>query len=543
MTTHTSNGAVTPDVDAIVLGAGFSGVYLLKRLRDLGFTARAFEAGSDVGGTWFWNRYPGARCDSDSSVYCFSERFDADLANSWRWSERYPAQKELHTYISTAVDSTGLRDSITFDTRVESVVFDEATNLWTVTTDSGETATARYFLPAVGALTKPSIPDFAGLGDFAGEIHHTARMPEEVSLAGRRVAVIGSGATAVQIVPIAARQAEHVYQLQRTASHCLPGRNHELDDDDYAELDAHRSDIWSKARANPGGFPYADAAGMASEMDPAAQREVMERAWQLGGLVLAFASFGDLLVDPASNKVVLDFIGEKIRSIVKDPEVARKLTPTTPFVTKRPPIEHGYYEAFNRPNVSLLDIAENPVERFTESGIVLTDGTEIEVDLVLMATGFDAFTGALSEIDIRGVGGATLADHFAERYDNFLGLSLVGFPNMFMQYCGPLGPAILTNALTLIEEQGEWIVTALDWLRSEGVVRSEVSLAAQEEFTQLHEETAAATLIPSTNSWWTGTNIDGKKRGLVSFCGGFPVYSELLVKAASDYRDYELVRS
>ncbi|YAL84485.1 flavin-containing monooxygenase [Dermacoccaceae bacterium W4C1] len=530
-------------MDAIVLGAGFSGVYLVKRLRDEGFSVRAFEAGSDVGGTWFWNRYPGARCDSDSHVYCYSDQFDADLAASWQWSERYPTQPEILNYIRHAAEVTGAREDFTFDTRVESAIFEEDTNLWRITTDKGDVVRARYFLPAVGALTKPNIPQIPGQESFAGDIYHTARMPEGLDLSGRRIAVVGAGATAVQVVPVAAKTAVQVYQLLRSPSHCLPGRNHDLDEDDQAEIQENRAAIWAQARANAGGFPYADYAGEATDYTSEQQQEILERSWRLGGLPMAFATFSDLAINRDSNQIVLDFMSSKIHSIVRDPEVARELSPTTPFISKRPPIEHGYYAAFNRDNVTLVNIADNPIARMEPDGIVLRDGTQLPVDLVLFATGFDAFTGALNQIDIRGVGGRELAAHHREGYDNFLGLSVAGFPNMFFEYCGPQGPGILTNGLTLIEAQGEWIVNALAWLRAEGVVRADVTVQAQDEFTQLHEATAAATLLPETDSWWTGANVDGKKRGLVSFCGGFPAYSALMDQAAEKYADYELTRS
>lgn len=541
--TSTAQAGTDVDVDAVVLGAGFSGVYMLKRLRDNGFTARAFEAGTDVGGTWYWNRYPGARCDSDSTVYCYSDRFDPELAATWRWSERYPEQKEIQRYIAKATDDNNLRDMITFKTRVESAEYDEDAHVWVIKTDGGETVRARFLLPAIGALTKPNIINLPGQDSFKGEIHHTARMPENFDMTGRKVAVIGAGATAVQIVPMAARVATEVHQLQLEPSHCLPGRNHELDEDDYAEIAEHRGDIWNQARANAGGFPYPEYAGAASEMTPEQQREVLEKTWNLGGLVMAFGSFSDTLVDEKSNQVVLDFLGEKIRNIVKDPETARKLTPTTPFCSKRPPIEHGYYAAFNRDNVHLHDISDNPIAEVTETGITLADGTTMDVDIILLATGFDAFTGALRQIDIRGVGGARLADHFSDKYDNFLGISVAGFPNMLMQYCGPLGPGILTNGLTLIEEQGEWIVDAMNWMRDQGVVSANVTEEAQDQFTRLHDEISEQTLIPRTASWWTGANIEGKKRSVISFCGGFPAYRELLDQASQDYSAYELTRA
>lgn len=541
--TTPSDEASDIDVDVVVLGAGFTGVYLLKRLRELGFTVRAFEAGSDVGGTWYWNRYPGARCDSEISVYNFSERFNPELAQTWKWSERFPSQPEMYSYLRHAVDSTGLRDLITFDTRVTSAVFDEHRDLWTVTTDSGEALRSRYFVPAVGPLSKPNIPSFDGQDQFTGEIYHTARMPADFDMAGRRLAVIGSGATAVQIVPIAASSAQHVYQLQRTASHCLPGRNHRLDADDYAEIAENRGAIWTRARENPVGQPYAESLGELATFDSERQREIMEMFWNIGGLTLCFASFSDLLTNADANRVVLDFLGEKIRGIVRDPDTAEKLTPKTFFLTKRPPIEHGYYEAFNRDNVSLIDIRENPIDSLVPNGIKLLNGDVLDVDVVLLATGFDALTGGLTDIDIRGVGGESLADHFRERYDSYLGISVSGYPNMFIAYSGPQSPAVLSNGPTLIEEHGEWIVNALTWLRERQIARVDVRLAAQEKFTQHNAEVVAATLIPQTDSWWTGANIEGKKRGFPTFTEGVPAYLDVLRKASDGYQDYDLTPS
>lgn len=535
-TEHTA----TPDTDVIVLGAGFSGIYLIKRLLDKGLTVRAFDAASDVGGTWFWNRYPGARCDSDSSVYLYSPKFDPDLAADWRWSERYPSQPEILSYIQRAADDHGLREHITFNAPVTSAEFDNDQNLWTVTTADGQSATARFLVPAIGPLNKPNLPDIPGLDEYAGEWYHTARMPENLDLTGRRVAVIGNGATAVQIVPVAARSAEQVYQFQRSASHCLPGRNHELDEDDYAELDAHREEIWAKTRTNLGGFPYADPAGEAAELTPERQREVLEEAWAKGGLPMAFASFSDLLTSRESNQVALDFISEKIHAIVRDQRVADLLTPTTPFVSKRPPIEHGYYDAFNQDNVELVDLRATPIERITADGLVTADGTTYDVDLILFATGFDAFTGGFADLNIRGANGQLLHEKWAEHLSTYLGLSVNGYPNLFMVYCGPQGPAILTNGLTLIQQQGDWIVDCLAWLHDQHIERAEVTEAAEAEFTELHESVAAQTLIPSTQSWWTGTNIPGKATGLLSFCGGFPAYAGLCEAAADGYPAYEL---
>lgn len=527
-------------VDAVVVGTGFSGLYMLRRLRDLGLSARAFEAGTDVGGTWYWNRYPGARCDSDSTVYCFSDRFDAEMLAEWTWSERYPSQPEVLRYLQWTADRQDLRRDITFSTRVTSAHYDETTNRWSVTTDGGETVSARYFVPAVGPLTKPNVPDVKGLEKFGGQWFHTARMPEEdLDYTGKRVAVIGNGATAVQIVPVLAHQAEHVYSFTRNPYHCLPGRNHELDPDDWQEIRTHHKEIWAQARDNFGGFPYADFKGMAEDFSDVEIESIFEDAWLKGGLPLAFSTFADTVTSEATNKLFLDFLSGKIASLVRDPDLALELTPTSPFVSKRPPIEHGYYSAFNRDNVSLVNIKRAAIEEVTATGVRTSDGKEYDVDIILFATGFDAFTGALLEMDIRGKNGRRLADKWVDGPTNYLGLTVEGFPNMFMIYCGPYNPAILTNGPTLIEQQGDWITDCLEHLRNNGFESIEPRKQAEDEFVQLHADIANATLIPATASWWTGTNVEGKPNVLLSWCGGFPEYRRVCNEAAQTYAGFD----
>ena len=528
-------------VDAVVVGTGFSGIYMLHKLRQLGFSVRAIEAGSDVGGTWYWNRYPGARCDSDSTVYCFSDRFDPEMLAEWTWSERYPSQPELLRYFQWAVDRQDLRRDITFNTRVVSARYNDETNRWTVATDSGETISAQYFIPAVGPLTKPNMPDIAGLDTFAGQWFHTARMPEEpLNYAGKRVAVIGNGATAVQIIPVLAREAAHVYSFTRNPYHCLPGRNHELDPDDWQEIRTHHPEIWAQARENFGGSPYAPVKGMADDFTDTEIEAFFEEAWAKGGLPLAFSTFADTVTSAATNKRFVDFLGKKIAGLVRDPQLAHALTPSTPFVSKRPPIEHGYYSAFNRGNVELIDIKATPIEEITSTGIRVAGGHEYEADIILFATGFDAYTGAMLEMDIRGRSGRPLRDKWIDGPTNYLGLAVEGFPNMFMLYCGPYNPAILTNGPTLIEQQTEWIGNCLEYLRNNGIESIEATQAAEEGFVQMHTEIADATLIPSTPSWWTGTNIKGKRNALLSWCGGFPEYRRVCNEAAESYAGFEL---
>jgi cyclohexanone monooxygenase len=530
------------NLDAVVVGAGFSGLYMLRRLRDdLGLSVRGIEAADDVGGTWWWNRYPGARSDSDSTVYNFSDRFDEELLDEWRWSERYPSQPEILRYLELVADRYDLRGLIDFSTRVTSARFDDTDQRWNVTTDTGMAFSAAYLILAVGALSKPNIPDFPGIESFQGQWFHTARMPHEgVDYRGKRVAVIGNGATAVQIVPVVAHEAEHVFELSRNPYHCLPGRNHELDEDDWREIRAHHKEIWERARGNIMGFPYADFEGLSTDFSDERREEILERLWRKGGFPLVFA-FGDVLANRDASDVYLDFLGRKIRSRVRDPEVAARLTPTDPFASKRPPIEHGYYQAFNRDNVSLIDIKRNPIAEITASGVRTADGAEHEVDIILLATGFDGFTGSILDMDIRGREGRALAAKWADGPTNYLGLTVEGFPNLFMHYCGPYNPAILCNALTLIEQQGEWILGCIAHLRETGLRSIEPRADAEREFVRLHSEISAATTVPDTQSWWTGTNIEGKSRALLSWVGGFPEYQRVCDEAVRDYAGFTLV--
>jgi cyclohexanone monooxygenase len=528
------------EVDAVVIGAGFSGLYMLRRLRDLGLSARGFEAGSDVGGTWYWNRYPGARSDSDSTVYCYSDRFSEELLGEWEWSERYPSQPEILRYLQWVSEKEDLRRDITFDTRVTAAVYDESRNRWEITTDGGETVSARFFIPAVGLLSKPHIPDFPGMDTFQGQWFHTARSPHEpVDYTGKRVAVIGNGATAVQVVPVVAQQAAQVYEFTRNPYHCLPGRNHQLDADDWEEIHSHHKEIWAQARDNFGGFPYADFLGMGTDFSAEQRQQIFEDGWRKGGFPLAFSAFADVLTSRETNDLFMDFLRSKINTLIRDPEVAEQVTPKDPFVTKRPPIEHGYYSAFNRGNVSLVNMKNTPIVEITPKGIRTTEA-EYEVDVIIMATGFDAFTGSVLAMDIRGRNGLGLAEKWADGPRDYLALTVQGFPNMFMLYCGPYNPAILTNAPTLIEQQGEWIVDTLTHMREHGYDYIEPLQDAEDGFVQLHQDTANATLIPATESWWTGTNIEGKPRTLLSWCGGFPEYRRVCDEAAERYAGFAL---
>jgi cation diffusion facilitator CzcD-associated flavoprotein CzcO len=527
------------DYDAVIVGAGFSGIYLLKSLRDLGMTAVVLDAAGDVGGTWWWNTYPGARSDSDSTVYCFSDRFSRELLDQWEWKERYPSQPEIHSYLRWVTDELDLWDGIRLNTRVDSATWDDASSRWDVRTAGGETLTGRYFIPAVGALSKPMVPDFPGMDRFKGELHHTARLPEGTSFAGKKVAVVGNGATAVQIVPEVAKEAAEVWEFVRHPYHCIPGGNHPMDAAQWKQIHETHDQIWDTARHNFLGFPYPDFKGEAKDFSPEERRRIMDELWSRGGFQFGLSAFSDVFVNKDTNDEYLEYFAEKIQGRVKDPETAKLVTPTEPFASKRPPLEHGYYDALNRDNVHVVPIKDTPISEITENGVKVGD-TEYPVDVILLATGFDAFTGAITAMDIRGRDGRSLAEEWRHGPEDYLGLMIHGYPNLFMAYCGPFNPAILINAPTLIEQQGEWILKLLTHLRNEGLDYVEPTKEAQDEFMALCDTVANATLIPQTNSWWTGTNVDGKTKRLLSWAGGFPEYHRLCDEAAEGWAPFTM---
>ncbi len=529
------------ELDAVVVGAGFAGMAMLRSLRDtLGLSARVYEAGDDVGGTWYWNRYPGARCDSESVYYMFSDRVSEEILQEWTWTERYATQPEILRYLQFVADKLDLRRDIQFNTRITSAVFDEARSRWLVTTDTGERISAKFFITGVGCLSVPFMPSFEGLDDFRGEWHHTAEWPAEgVDFTGKRVAVIGTGATAVQVVPEIAPDAAHVYVFQRTPSHDLPGRNRPLDQAYVRDLKANYRDVWTQARDTRGGFPYPVAHASALDVTPEERKRVYEEAWDRGGLGFGFGTFSDLLLNKESNDTAVEFLRSKIHEIVDDPKVADLLSPKYPFFTKRPPLEHGYYEAFNRKNVTLVDAQQSPIERITAKG-VRTAGAEFEVDIIVFATGFDAMTGALFAMDIRGRGGAGLKERWADGPRTYLGLATRGFPNMFM-ITGPQSPSVLTNMPVSIEQQVEWITGCVDHMRRNEIDCIEASTAAEDGWIAHHEMIAGATLISQTDSWWVGANIPGKQRYLYPYAGGLDNYRKFCDDvAAKGYEGFAL---
>ena len=509
--------------DAVVVGAGFAGLYMLHCLRQLGLSARVYEAGGDVGGTWYWNRYPGARCDSESIYYSFSERLSADILQEWTWSERYAAQPEILRYLHYVADTLDLRRDIQCNTRVRAAAYDEARNRWEITTDDAA-VTATYLITAVGCLSAENLPPFEGINTFQGQWYHTGRWPHEaVDFTGKRVAVIGTGATAVQVVPEVATQAAQVYVFQRTANYDLAGQNRPLDPAYVREVKANYKEIWATARASAFGLPYGVLDRSALAVSPEERQRIYEEGWAVGGFHFLFDTFSDLIFDKEANDTAAEFVRAKIRATVHDADVAELLAPKDhPISTKRPPLEHGYYEAFNRDNVTLVDIRRAPIQTITEHGVRTAD-REYAVDSIIFATGFDAMTGALTRMDIRGRGGLALKEKWAAGPRTYLGVATRGFPNMFM-ITGPQSPSVLSNMPVSIEQHGDWIADCLSYLRAHGVKSIEPTLDAEEGWVAHVAEVAAATLLPLADSWWVGANIPDKPRQLYAYIGGVGPY-------------------
>ena len=528
------------ELDAFIVGAGFAGMHMLYWLRDtLGCSARVYETASDVGGTWYWNRYPGARCDSESIYYMFPDRVSEEILQEWTWSERYARQPEILRYLQFAADKLDLRRDIQFDTRVASAIFDEATDRWHITTEDGERVVAKFFITAVGCLSMPFTPNFKGIESFQGESYHTAEWPHEgVDLTGKRIAVIGTGATAVQIVPEIAEEAEHLYVFQRTPNHDVPGRNRPLDEAYVREVKATYKDIWNTARGDFGGFPFTRGTSAALDATPEERQKAYEAAWERGSLAFA-GTFSDTGLNKEANDTVNEFIRSKISETVHDPEVADLLMPKYPFGTKRPPLEHGYYDAFNRENVDLIDVRSAPIEEITPTAIRTADA-EYEVDCIIYATGFDAMTGSLLKMDIRGRGGLPLKEKWADGPITYLGLATQGFPNMFM-ITGPQSPSVLANMPIAIEQHVEWIADCMSHMREEKLERIEALADAEQGWMALHTRIADVTMILQTDSWWVGANIPGKKRILYPFVGGLPIYRAKCDEvAANGYEGFAL---
>jgi cyclohexanone monooxygenase len=510
-------------LDAVIVGAGFAGLYMLHRLRGLGLSAWVFEAGSGVGGTWYWNRYPGARCDVESMDYSYS--FSDELQQEWRWSERYSAQPEILKYINHVADRFDLRRDVQLDTRVTSAVFDEATSRWTVETDRGDRVSARFCIMATGCLSDAQVPEITGLETFAGTWYHTGRWPHEgVDFTGRRVGVIGTGSSAIQSIPIIAEQAAHLFVFQRTPNYSVPAHNAPLDPDYERRVKARYDEFRRQARESRVGFVVERSEDSALAVAPQARQREYEKRWERGGLGFS-ATFADLLTNQDANDTAAEFFRAQIRTIVREPGIAEALTPKDyPLGTKRLCVDTSYYATFNRDNVTLVDLRKTPIEAITPRGVRTSDA-EYAVGSLVFATGFDAMTGALLKIDIRGRAGRTLREKWAAGPRTYLGLTIAGFPNLFI-ITGPGSPSVLSNMIVSIEQHVDWIADCLAYLRDHGRDAIEATADAEDAWVAHVNEVGHATLYPLARSWYTGANVPGKPRVFMPYIGGVGVYRQ-----------------
>ena len=535
--------------DAVVVGAGFAGLYMLHRLSQAGFNARVFEAGSGVGGTWYWNRYPGARCDVESMEYSYS--FSNALQQEWEWSERYASQPEILRYANHVADRFDLRRDITFDTRVAKAAFDEAACRWRIDTDTGESVEAMALIMATGCLSSANLPEFEGRTRFLGETYHTGRWPHEgVDFAGKRVGVIGTGSSAIQAIPIIAAEAEHLTVFQRTPNYSIPARNGSIDPDYVREIKSEYPAFRARNRRMHAGFGSRifRKESPALEDDPEARQAAYADRWKRGGLSF-LGAYNDLLINRDANETAADFVRERVRGIVKDPKVAELLCPDNVIGCKRPCLDTGYFETYNRSNVELLDARTHPIERIAPDGVVVRTlsqaaGVEegcrkIALDCIVFATGFDAMTGAVLGVDIRGRGGRTLLEAWSSGPRTYLGLGTVGFPNLFL-ITGPGSPSVLTNMMVSIEQHVDWIGDCLKHLRREKIATIEATSEAEDAWVDHVNAVAGRTLYPTCNSWYLGKNIPGKPQVFMPLIG-FPPYAEKCAAvAANDYEGFVL---
>jgi len=510
----------TAAYDAVVVGAGFAGMYMLHVLRKHGFSARVFEAGTDVGGTWYWNRYPGARVDIESMQYSYS--FSEELDQEWTWSEKYAPQPEILRYAQHVADRFDLRRDIRFKTRVTSARYDETAKRWAVETDRGDRVTARFCIMAVGCLSSANKPPFEGVESFRGPIYHTGEWPHEgVEFTGKRVAVIGTGSSGIQSIPIIASQADQLYVFQRTPNFTVPAWNSPVDPVWEAEVKADYPALRAKARARPTGFYFKFNTKPALEANEEERRAVFEEFWSRGGLPF-LGAFGDLLFDKTANETIAEFARGKIREIVKDPATAELLSPKDVFGCKRLCVDTGYFETYNRPNVQLVDISQTGVGRISPAGVV-ANGEEYAVDTIVCATGFAAMTGSFDKIDIRGRDGMKLTKAWEAGPRTYLGLATVGFPN-FLMITGPGSPSVLAQMIQSIEQHADWMVDCLCHLRDTGADEIEPTLEAQDAWVDHVNEVAAVSLRSTCSSWYVGANIPGRPRVFMPYIGGFPIY-------------------
>ena len=537
------DGSIT-EVDALIVGAGFGGLRMLHEARQLGLSTLVLEAGTEVGGTWYWNRYPGARTDSESWYYCYY--FDKELKDEWDWNERFSTQSDVFNYLKHVADKFDMRRDIRFDSRVDSAVYDESANRWLVTTTDGRQFSCTYFMAATGVLSHPYVPDFPGIDTFEGESYQTARWPEEkISFSGKRVAVIGAGATAVQAIPLIAQTAEHLTVFQRTPNFVLPARNHTLTDHHREGIKDNYDAIFEQAKHHFFGMAIELTDRKRTELTDKEVEAVLDAGWENGGFRFIFQTFDDIWTNEDTNAVVADYVRKKIRTIVTDPETAEKLCPKGyPLGSKRPPLGHFYYETYNRPNVDLVDVSETPITEITPRGIKVGD-TEYEVDVIVYATGFDSVTGSFTAMDIRGRDGLTLADAWKDGPRTVLGIAIEGFPNMFMV----MGPEAATaNVPIVVEGIAEWISAAINYMRDHDADVFEATTEAEVAWKTQLLETLSETLIVQggtaiKHNQYFGTNIPGKANAPQYYFGGAGPYFEWAESIANNnYMGFKVSR-
>lgn len=527
------------EFDAVIVGAGFSGMYMLHLLREAGYRVKVFEAGGDVGGTWYWSRYPGARCDSESIYYNYT--FSEEIYNEWTWSERFASQPEILEYLNFVAERLDLKKDIQFNTRVASSHFDEEREKWLVTTEQEEKVQATYFITGVGCLSTTNTPNFKGLEKFQGEWYHTGRWPhKKVSFKGKKVGVIGTGSSGIQSIPVIAEEADQLLVFQRTPQYSLPARNHSYDKVFIQQVKENFREMREKMRHSMTGLANQPRNKSALSDSPEVREKTFEKAWEEGGLNLSY-TYGDFTVNEKANEMVCSFIRQKIAEIVNDSSVREKLMPSYYFGTKRPVLDTNYYETFNKEHVELVDVKSDPIQEITEKGMRTESGVEYEFDVLVFATGYDAMTGTLLKMDIRGRKGLSLRDKWGEgsKTKTYLGLAVSGFPNMFM-ITGPESPSVLSNVPTSIEQHAEWIFYMIEYMKANDHQVAEATEGAETAWSDHCREVAEATLFIKTASWYTGANIDGKPRGFPIYLGGVGPYREKCETVAkNDYEGFE----
>ena len=529
-------------VDAGVIGAGIAGLYQVYRLRELGFKVKAFEAGSDVGGTWYWNRYPGARFDSTAEVYQYW--FSEDLYKGWKPSERFPAQPESERWLHYVADRCDLRKHFQFSTRVASAHYNESTQTWSITTEHGETIESQFLITCCGMLSAPLTSVFPGQETFKGQLFHTARWPKDpVDFAGKRVGIVGTGATGIQVIQTIASQVGHLKVFLRTPQYIIPMRNPKYSDADWAGFSSKFKEMKERVQHTFAGHVY-DFGGYGTWADatPAERLAVLENLWNDGSLALWLASYAEMFFDEKVNAEVSEFVRAKMRARLKDPVLCEKLIPTTyGFGTNRVPLEMNYLEAYLRPNVEIVDVKVAPIVRVTPEGVETSDGKVHELDILILATGFDAGTGALTRIDIRGRGGRSLKEDWGREIRTTMGLQVHGYPNLFTTGA-PLAPsAAFCNMTTCLQQQVDWITECLVAMRNKGQHVIEPTKALEDQWVAHHDETSNATLLVKTDSWYMGTNVKGKQRRMLSYIGGVGKYRQRCDElAANGYPGFAL---